>query len=132
MKKIESVLLIDDDPICNFLHATLLKKNDITGHIQISINGHEALTYINAVSKLNNCPDLIFLDINMPVMNGHEFLHEYCEGNYCERQPIIIILTTSSNNNDISKLKEYPCVSGYLSKPLTTEKFNSIFKMYFS
>jgi response regulator of citrate/malate metabolism len=131
MKKIESVLLIDDDPICNFLHSNLLKKHNITDHIQISPNGHEAFIYIDAESKLRNCPQLIFLDLNMPVMNGFEFLEAYSDGVFCERKPVIIILTTSSDHLDLAKLEKHSMVNGYLNKPLTIEKINTVLQTYF-
>jgi CheY-like chemotaxis protein len=132
MEKIESILLVDDDPICNFLHSRLIKKLDITDHIQISLNGREALNYIDNESEFKKCPQLIFLDINMPVMNGIEFLQIYTEGNHCIGKPVIIILTTSHSTQDLEKCKSYFHVNGYLNKPLTPEKIDTVLKAFFS
>jgi response regulator of citrate/malate metabolism len=129
MDKIDSILLVDDDNITNFINARLLNKLNIANRVQISINGQEALNYINEIE--NKCPDLILLDINMPVMNGFEFLQSYCERHYCSNLPVIIILTTSSDHKDIEQLEKYPVVCGFMNKPLTEEKISSILKEHF-
>lgn len=130
-EKIETVLLVDDDSITNFINARLIKKLDITEDIRISMNGQEALSYIHEASLSRNCPELIFLDINMPVMNGIEFLQSYSKGSYCKKKPIIIILSSSSNRKDVEELNKYPSVCGFIDKPLTTEKVKSILKEHF-
>ena len=72
MAKIDTILLVDDDNITNFINARLIRKLNIANQVQVSLNGQEALSYLSGIEK--RCPDLIFLDINMPVMNGNELL----------------------------------------------------------
>lgn len=131
-EKIESVLLVDDDSITNFINERLIKKLNITEEVKISVNGREALKYIHEASQSSSCPELIFLDINMPVMNGLEFLQSYSQGSYCEKKPIIIILSSSSNRHDFDELNKYPSVCGFVDKPLTEEKVKFILKEYFA
>jgi CheY-like chemotaxis protein len=129
MEKID-VLLVDDDNISNFINSRLINRLNIACKVQVKLNGKEALSYISEAEK--KCPDLIFLDINMPVMNGFEFLQTYSRGTYCSRKPIIIILTTSSDGNDIEELEKYPEVCGFLNKPLTEEKVVSVLRTHFA
>lgn len=132
MENLDSILLIDDDPICNFLHSRLLKKLHISNEVKVSLNGKDALLHLHEVSQINLCPQLIFLDINMPVMNGIEFLQSYKAETFCNKRPVIIVLTTSTDLKDIVQLQNYPEVNGVLNKPLTEEKINSIIAMHFA
>ncbi|WP_028979137.1 response regulator [Sporocytophaga myxococcoides] len=127
MKKIDKILLVDNDNVNNFLNARLLKKLEIANEINVALNGKEAINHIN---KSATCPELILLDINMPVMDGFEFLNSY--KTHTSSDPVIVVLTTSSNENDMSKLENHPSVMGYLNKPLTAEKINSVMEKHFS
>jgi CheY-like chemotaxis protein len=129
MAKIDTVLLVDDDNITNFINARLIRKLNIANQVQVSVNGQEALRYLSGMQK--RCPDLIFLDINMPVMNGFEFLQSYSQKSFCSSRPVIIILTTSSDHTDLEHLKKYSDVVGFLNKPLTEEKISSVIKSHF-
>lgn len=128
MKKIEKILLVDDDSINNFINARLLKKLEIADEVNISLNGEEAINYLNDCS---NCPQLILLDINMPVMDGFGFLDCYNTCACCKNSPVIVVLTTSSNKRDLERLTEYPSVTAFLNKPLTEEKITKVVKEYF-
>lgn len=129
MQKQTSVLLVDDDPTFNFITETLLKSLQLTKSIDCVKNGQEALNVIKDCSTTQNsekCPDIIFLDLNMPVMNGFEFLQEYKE-RYSElkKNIQIYVLTSSINPKDREKIKEYP-IAGYLCKPLDKETLKNI------
>jgi CheY-like chemotaxis protein len=137
-RKLNCVLLIDDDEPTNFLNEMLIETANCTEHLQIAQSGKAALTYLAATGiemhKSNNSPrpDLIFLDINMPAMNGWEFLQKYYELKKDNENKIItIMLTTSLNPDDKMKAIEMPYVSGYESKPLTPEKLYRILRKYF-
>jgi len=134
-QKLNCVLLIDDDEPTNFLNNMFIEQADCAEHIKIVCGGTEALEYLSESEESENSepyPDLIFLDINMPAMDGWEFLDKYKkikkENN---GKTVIIMLTTSLNPDDIIKAYEIPEISGFENKPLTTEKVDVIVKKYF-
>jgi CheY-like chemotaxis protein len=138
-KKLNCILIIDDDEPTNFISNMLIEEAGCTEHIRVVQSGQTALNYLlnSECSGFPNknfpCPDLIFLDINMPAMNGWEFLHKYNELKNGKKSEIkIIMLTTSLNPDDRLKVKEMIEVSDLESKPLTKEKLNRILKKYFS
>lgn len=131
-------MLIDDDEPTNFLSSMIVEEADCTEHIQIEDSGEGALNYlINSEefaysNKAYPWPDLIFLDINMPAMNGWEFLDKYKK---LSKEPkteiVVVMLTTSLFSEDILKAREMPEISDFETKPLTTEKLNRILTKYF-
>ncbi len=130
MKKINCVLLVDDDNINNFINERLLKKLNITHNVKVAMNGEEALDFLKSNAE-NLFPELILLDINMPVMDGFEFLQEYKKADFDGKQPpYIIMLTTSTNPNDVDKVKKSD-VAGYINKPLTEPKIMEIVQKHF-
>ena len=132
MNKIKCARLIDDDSINNFINERLLKKLNIADTIKVVLNGEEAIKYIHQTCSAEQpCPELILLDINMPVMDGFEFLKEYKNLDFKNKKSIIIImLTTSTNPNDTERLNDSGA-SGYVNKPLTEQKLLDIMKQYF-
>ncbi|WMJ75012.1 response regulator [Cytophagaceae bacterium ABcell3] len=132
MNTLDSVLLVDDDNINNYLNARLIKKLRITDNVKISLNGAEALKYLSSENKGGNCPSLIFLDINMPVMNGFEFLDQFRKEKLCASDPVIIMLTTSTNDKDVEIIKKDASVAGFINKPLTEDKLKGILDKHFS
>ena len=136
--KLNSVLLIDDDEPTNFYTQLIIEESGCADHIQVAQGGREALSYLSMTQQQNGenrfpCPDLIFLDINMPAMDGWEFLDEY-KKLHKDRQGkiIVVMLTTSLNPDDKAKAHEMPEIAGFESKPLTEEKLNKILKEHFS
>lgn len=136
-KKLNCILLIDDDEPTNYISSSLIEEASCTEHIQIVQSGQAALDYlINSEqfackNKLFPCPDLIFLDINMPAMNGWEFLEKYSKLERQIGEIIIVMLTTSLNPDDELRAKEMSFISGFENKPLTPEKLNSILTKHF-
>lgn len=132
MEKVNKVLLVDDDSINNYINLRLFEKLYAGQNVDIVTNGKEALEYLRKLKHVNgDCPQLILLDINMPVMNGIEFLDSFCREVLCDEMPIIIILTTSNDPIDISRIRQYPAVAGFLNKPLTEEKLQGLMEKYF-
>ncbi|MBW4891228.1 response regulator [Mucilaginibacter sp. HMF5004] len=127
--KAVSILLVDDDEINNFISVKLIKKTLINTEIRTCLNGKFAIDQLLELQNndLNDLPDYILLDINMPIMNGWEFLEEY------ERLKIdpkgkskIYIISSSVFNNDINKAKSYPLVKDFISKPLSVDKIKDL------
>lgn len=130
MKKLNEVLLIDDDNINNHLNKLLVTELGITDRVQVVLDGYQALDYIN--QHLGNCPQLILLDINMPAMDGFEFLDALDKIVIPNKQELVIVmLTTSKNPRDMATLKRFGDYD-YISKPLTEEKLIHILQKHFS
>lgn len=119
-------MLVDDSEIDNLVNNHIITRNELCNHIIVLTSAHEALAYLQGCIEGTKTmvPDLILLDINMPIMNGFGFLKEF------EKLPStftdkikIIMLSSSVDPNDIRKSNESPHVSGFISKPLTVEQF---------
>ena len=137
MKKINCILLIDDSPADNEFHKIKIMKADVCNHIQIVTRGQKALEYIIKAGEPNQSesfptPDLIYLDINMPGMNGFEFLEEYKKlDNKLKSKVVIIMLTTSLNPDDREKAIATEEVTDFQNKPLTVEILHETIEKYF-
>jgi CheY-like chemotaxis protein len=127
MVHFDAVFLVDDDPINNLINRRLLGKTGISSRIDEFLGGQDALEKINQLNPEDSL--LIFLDINMPVLNGWEFLNRYLE-NFPERDDKIVILSSSIDFQDRQKADEYKVVSGFLEKPLTIDKINGQLEKY--
>lgn len=132
-EKLNCVMLIDDDRATNFLHEIVLEKADCAKTIKSLQSAEEALVYLKTkVNGKNPQPELIFLDINMPRMNGWEFLDEYHKlEDYEKGGVVVVMLTTSLNPSDSEKAKEIVDVKQFLNKPLTIESVNHILQTFF-
>jgi CheY-like chemotaxis protein len=121
MKKLNRVLLIDDDEITNYMNQRVLNKAEIAEQIDVVLNGEEALDYLTGEAHANaTLPlDLILVDIKMSVMDGFDFLAQYQELPDHHKAKKVFTLSSSASFYDLEKLKEFPDVVGFLSKPLT-------------
>lgn len=131
MSKLRSILLIDDDDVTNFLHKSLLEELDLADNIIIKTNGLEGLNYIKSITNGTSYPDLILVDLKMPVMDGFEFMQEYQRLDLKnEPRSKLVALTTSSNPNDIKQVDTIG-VDGFLNKPLNKDKVQLIMEEFF-
>ncbi|MBN9383647.1 MAG: response regulator [Chitinophagaceae bacterium] len=135
--KLNCILLIDDDEPTNFLNRITVEQVNCTRHIQIVQSGQEALDFLMHKGKYEYVPDLlhpdlIFLDINMPAMDGWEFLSKYRQLPSEQKACIVMImLTTSLNPDDHLRAREIPEVNGFEHKPLKVDRLKEILKSYF-
>ncbi len=131
---LNKIMLVDDNPDDNFFHIREIKKviPDVT--IITRHSALDALQYLKSVkSNGEELPILIFLDINMPVMNGWDFLEEFQNLDDDVRNIItIIMLSTFDNLNDVEKAKTFGSISDLIAKPLTGEKMKEIILKYFN
>ncbi len=132
-KKLNCVLLVDDDNDCNYLHRRLLNKMGCTELVQVAVDGREALDFLTStIDGKHPVPAVIFLDINMPRMNGWDFLEEYKNLDEALKAKIVLVmLTTSLNPDDRERAKNYGDVSGFHNKYLTKETLNKILNDHF-
>lgn len=128
MKKLHTILLIDDDPATNFLHKLIIKKENCANNVICKQSAQEALDYLK--SKIDGeypNPELIFLDINMPGMNGWDFLTAYKTiDKEQQAEKVVIMLTTSVDPLDKVKAKTMDEISDFSSKPLTSERLREL------
>jgi len=130
MEKLSSVLLVDDDATNNFLNELLFQQLGVTDQLTTVANGAEALEWLTQTAS-PDAPALLLLDVNMPGMNGIEFLEAY------QRLPrartdktVILLLTTTLDARDLNRLDELG-IAGLVSKPLTKAKIRDILQLHF-
>ena len=135
--KLNCIMVIDDDEPTNFISAMIIEEAHCTKHLQVVESGSKALSYLQTALESNNddtffiTPDLVFLDINMPRMNGWEFLAEYRKlKNDNQAKTVIIMLTTSLNPDDKLRAEGIPEVAGFENKPLTAEMIERVVANY--
>jgi len=136
--KLNCVLLVDDDEPTNFLHSIILDESEVSNKVLAFQWGQEALNYLTqkngyaAKSPEHPVPDLILLDINMPKMNGWEFVDEYKKLSPELTSGVkLIMLTTSTNPDDEIRARSIAHIHDFHTKPLTTEGLEEIVYKHF-
>lgn len=130
MKKLRLVVLVDDNEADNYYHSLIIDEVGITEKVKSFQYAEQALTYMQrkGIGEI----DLILLDINMPRMDGFQFLEEHAKLSKQQQASVVIImLTTSLNPADEALATSYPQVSGFRTKPLTEEMLRDIVCTYF-
>lgn len=137
-KKLKCILLIDDDEPTNFLNKLILKEMNCAEKIEVAQSGPEAIKFLNTIwsnkeYKDQVIPDIVFLDINMPAMDGWEFVNALETFNSDRKNKhITIMLTTSLNPDDEKKSRTVKQINEYRRKPLSREMMEEILDEYFS
>lgn len=138
MRPLDLILLVDDDETTNHVNLRTLKRTNVAKDIKIFMNGEQALHYLKSISEEGGngpagaYPDLIFLDIKMPIMDGFEFLEAYQALNtqyYIPTQ--IMMLTSSASFYDLNRLEKYNVVKRHFPKPLTDYDVKEIVRDFF-
>jgi CheY-like chemotaxis protein len=131
-KRLNCIFLVDDDPVSIFLTSTYLEDLQICNHIQVASNGVEAFDLVTerCIRKIPatpcDCPDLIILDIDMPLMNGFDFLEQCQRAGYFQKLGFkVIILTSSRDRRDKERAQKYPIID-YLVKPVTESEWLTV------
>ncbi len=130
-------MIIDDDEPTNYISSMLIEESGCTRNLKIEDSALKALDYLKRQTTKEKAderpilPDIIFLDINMPCMNGWEFLEAYQKlETPLPKKPVIIMLTTSMHPNDKMKACNVPEISGFECKPLTLEMIERVVHNY--
>lgn len=134
MAKLDKVLIIDDDEINNFVCSKVIQKHEFANEVKTFVSGQEGLDYLRAIinNEEETLPDVILLDINMPIMNGWAFLEKYQQMmvNF-NKNPVLLMLSSSVYEEDIDKARQHPEVKDYITKPLNKEILDNIYEQFF-
>ncbi|TCC88347.1 response regulator [Pedobacter hiemivivus] len=123
-----NLLVIDDDDINIFIIKKIVEKTGYNVNMVAKANGLLAIEHLKATFGHTDFPQLILIDINMPVLNGWEFLDAY-EALNVTKKVDMYMLSSSVYENDIEKAKTYAKVKGFISKPLSIERLIELFKL---
>lgn len=132
IKKVNAVMLIDDNEIDNLINQKMIESVNMTDNIFVHSGAKSALEYLKNIEKIkvggeSFLPEFIFLDIDMPLMDGFQFVDEFEKlsdftKNYCK----VILLTSSLDPKDITKSKKNSYIVRYLNKPLTQDSLKKL------
>ena len=128
MPRFSNVLLVEDDPITIMVCDRIIKMSDFATNVVSCENGNTAIDHINKlVNEEKQFPEIIFLDINMPVMNGWDFLEEFeMIKDKISPMPRIFILSSTVDPEDYKRAKSFSAVDNFISKPLSKEFLEQI------
>lgn len=130
MRKINNAWIIDDDKILSYVLQRMMGSADFCENIEIFQNGKEAINQLSNVTKDSNAlPDIILLDLNMPVMDGWQFLDEF-EKFQLEKKIKLYIVSSSIDIQDHNKAKNYKTVSDFLIKPIGKKQIEQMLESY--
>jgi two-component SAPR family response regulator len=129
-RPVNLIAIVDDDPIFSFIEKKIVEETNLVNQIRIFNNGLKALDFIKLnAGKSELLPDIILLDLNMPVMDGWEFLDEYIDVKHTLGKKITIyIVAYALSAADIERVNNINEVSDFIIKPMTREKFEKIVK----
>lgn len=127
MTKFTDVLLVEDDPITIMVCDRIIKMTSFAEKVKSCENGKIAIDYLSALADNELIPTIIFLDINMPVMNGWDFLEEFekIKARFTSL-PRIYLLSSTVDPEDYKKAKNFSLVQDFISKPLSKEALQTI------
>ena len=128
----KSVMLIDDSSIDNFITTRMIEQSELTKDILVMESSRKALNFLKENEEnTNGLPDIIFLDLNMPVVDGFDFLSEF--SSFPEKTKTkcqIVVLTSSDKTEDIHTIINNRLVKRYLIKPLSLESLDDLRNLF--
>ncbi len=132
-QKVELACIIDDDKIYVNLVKKIIEIKKLSENLLVYKNGKEALDYFKGIMENatdeDKLPDIIFLDLNMPVMDGWEFLNEFIKiKNNLNKKITLYVVSSSIDPRDLERARSFNLVTDYLIKPIELKKFEKIFE----
>lgn len=133
-KRLQCIMLIDDDADDNYIHQLVITQWGQCDTVRVAENGPDALAYLANTNAPNYVrPEVILLDINMPLMNGFEFLEEYHKlADQLKSNVVVMMLTTSLSSTDENRAEAFNEVTGYRNKPLTKVMLDEVLIEHFA
>lgn len=129
---LDLILLIDDDEADNYYHTMVIGRAGVAREVTAFTRASDALEYLEGRDGAGRVsPDLILLDINMPAMNGWDFLEAVRQLDSFNESVVVIMLTTSLNPDDRARAEAIDVISGFMSKPLDSESLVPLIETYF-
>lgn len=130
MTTLKQLTLVDDDEVFVFLTTRMLEKYQLVDLIKIFDNGYEALVFIKEnMDNIESLPDIILLDLSMPIMDGWQFLDEFVKINPKIGKKITVFICSSSiSPDDVARAKSINAVSDFIIKPMTKDKLIEMIK----
>ena len=128
-ERFDLVMLVDDNDTYNFINRRILEQKNFAKTIEVQSSGIGALSYLEEhLGSPNKLPDIIFLDIKMPLLNGHEFLFklEQISDSVKENKCRVVMLSSSGDEDDINQAKGFSSVIDFIQKPLTSEALDTL------
>ena len=132
ISKYNCVMLIDDNEIDNFINQKMIEGSNFAERIFVHTSGKSAIEFLSNLSRIKEIPtelipEIIFVDINMPIMDGFQFLEEFENmPENIKQSTRVVMLTTSINPSDLDRSQANSRMLKYVNKPLSTERLNSI------
>ncbi|WP_026708721.1 response regulator [Flavobacterium frigidarium] len=126
---LNTILFVDDDPITLMLCKKVISKAAFSDQIITAQNGEEAINLFHNLldDSEKTVPELIFLDLNMPIMGGWDFLEEFSKPTFKQFHNIkVIVLSSTIDPEDLEKIKEFPMVMDFLPKPISLSMLNKV------
>ena len=125
MERLKKIMLVDDDDVAGFLTKMIIDNLGIAESVVIAMNGKEAIELLEQEDYI--FPDIIFLDINMPIMDGFDFLNAW-ERNGMETKSKIVMFSSSLRPSDRKQALEFFDVVDYIEKPMTEDKIKELIR----
>jgi len=128
MSKFRNVLLVDDNEIDNFINERIITSSSFCEQVVVRNSADGALSYLKEIAgSTEKIPDIIFLDLNMPIKDGFAFLEEFAGlGDTIKKYSKVIVLSSSISPEDINKASTNPYVFKYLNKPLSEKYLEAV------
>lgn len=129
MKDIQ-IMIVDNDQVNSFVLKNIIKRNYASAEVEIYPDGSEAIDHLEDLeSRGKNFPEVILLDIYMPVMDGFQFLEKYTE-RFAHKEPVIFTMSNSLIKEDQQRANQYSVVKGFITKPLIYNNIQFIIETY--
>ena len=128
---INTLALIEDDEVCAFVTQKIIENSHLVKQIKVFTNGKEAIDFFKLhAADAELLPEIIFLDLNMPIMDGWEFIEEYLKLKpKLAKKMALYIVSSSIAAEDVNRIKRIQEISDYIIKPVTKEKFAELIKV---